>query len=220
MHVATAHKIIRGAKYLWRLPEIDEQAALHTAAQYNVCTPIMHTLFARGMTTKEVIDSFLFTSLEKDVAHPSLLKDAEKAIERLLYAIEHKEKILIFGDYDVDGITSSALMMQCLLPLGANINFFLPNRVIDGYGLSEKIVQRAADSGYKLLITVDNGTTAFGPVKKANELGVDIIITDHHQPSIVYPIDPSTGLRTNGVVELSLSACHYSPPSARMPISI
>ncbi len=187
MQVSTPHKLIRGAKYTWRLPEIDEHAALLTAAQYNVCAPIMHTLFARGLTTREMIDSFLFTSLEKDVAHPSLLKDADKAIDRLLYAIEHKEKILIFGDYDVDGITSSALMMQCLLPLGANINFFLPNRVIDGYGLSEKIVQRAAESGYKLIITVDNGTTAFGPVKKANQLGVDIIITDHHQPQSELP---------------------------------
>ena len=93
-----------------------------------------------------------------------------------------KKKYLIFGDYDVDGITSSSLMMICLLPLKAQVNFFLPNRVRDGYGLSVNAVERAAQNGYKLIITVDNGITAFDPVKRARELGVDVIITDHHRP--------------------------------------
>jgi single-stranded-DNA-specific exonuclease len=129
----------------------------------------------------------LFTSFDKDVAHPSLMKDASRAVERVLAAIEKGEKILIFGDYDVDGITSCALMMQCLLPLGAVINFHVPHRLRDGYGLSEKVVQRAADNGYKIIITVDNGTTAFGPAALAKKLGIDLIITDHHQPYAELP---------------------------------
>jgi single-stranded-DNA-specific exonuclease len=128
------------------------------------------------------LQSFLFSSYEKDVASPVLMKDAQKAVDRILHAIAHKEKILIFGDYDVDGITSSSLMMICLKPLGADVNFYLPHRVRDGYGISTKIVQRAAENNYKLIITVDNGITAFEPALKARELGIDLIITDHHKP--------------------------------------
>lgn len=173
---------IQGTKYLWRLPDIDQRYALDLAATYNMSVPIMQTLLARGYTTKDTIDSFIFSSFEKDVAHSSLLKDADKAVDRILYALDHQEKILVFGDYDVDGITSSALMMHCLLPLGAQVNFFLPHRMRDGYGLSEKVVLRAAHNGYKLIITVDNGTTAIEPARVAKEQGLDLIITDHHQP--------------------------------------
>lgn len=143
--------------------------------------PIAQTLYYRGYTTPEAVSSFLFTSFEQDVAHPSLLKDANKAVDRIIQAINKKEKILVFGDYDVDGITSSALMMMCLLPLGVDINFFLPHRVKDGYGISVSVVERAARNGYSLLITVDNGITAFEPAHKARKCGIDLIITDHHK---------------------------------------
>ena len=112
-----------GAKYVWKLPEVNDQRVAHIAATYNLSIPIAHTLFSRGFQEHDHIRSFLFSSFEKDVAHPSQLKDAQKAVDRILYAITKKEQILIFGDYDVDGITSSALMMIGLLPLGANVNF-------------------------------------------------------------------------------------------------
>ncbi len=166
---------------MWQLPAVDQSIVAAIASQYNLSFPIAQTLVSRGFTESEHIDSFLFSSQERDVADPALMKDAQKAVERMLYAIEHKQKILVFGDYDVDGITSSAMMMLSLIPLGAQINFFLPNRVKDGYGLSTSIVQRAAENGYSLIITVDNGITAFEPVKAANALGVDVIITDHHR---------------------------------------
>ncbi len=171
-----------GAKYVWRMPEPSDQHIANIAATYNLSIPIAHTLFSRGFQEHDQIRSFLFSSFEKDVAHPSLLKDAQKSVDRILYAITKKEPILIFGDYDVDGITSSALMMIGLLPLGANVNFYLPHRVRDGYGISTKIVERAARNGYKVIMTVDNGTTAFEPALKAKELGIDLIITDHHRP--------------------------------------
>ncbi len=180
-------KTIPGSKYLWKLPETDSQHIAHIASTYNISMPIAHTLLSRGYTDHDAINSFLFSSLEKDVAHPSLLKDAQKSVDRILYAIANKEPILIFGDYDVDGITSSALMMTSLLPLGANVNFYLPHRVKDGYGLSTKIVERAARNGYKVIITVDNGITAFDPALKAKELGVDLIITDHHRQHAELP---------------------------------
>lgn len=174
--------IIKGAKYLWKLPQGDSQSIWAIAASYNLSYPIAQLLISRGYTTKDQIDSFLFSSFEKDVAHASQFKDAQKAVDRILKAIDDKEKILVCGDYDVDGITSSALMMICLLPLGADINFFLPHRLRDGYGLSTKIVERAAQNKYTVLITVDNGITAFEPALKAKELGIDLIITDHHKP--------------------------------------
>lgn len=173
---------MRGAKYLWKLPQGDPHAIWSIAASYNLSYPIAQLLMSRGYTDKEKIDSFLFSSFEKDVGHASQMKDAQKAVDRILKAVHDKEKILVFGDYDVDGITSSALMMICLLPLGADVNFFLPHRLRDGYGISSKVVERAAQNKYTLIITVDNGITAFDPALKAKELGVDLIITDHHKP--------------------------------------
>lgn len=173
---------LSGAKYLWKLPVADQATILHIASQYTLSLPIAQTLYTRGHITPEQIEGYLFSSLEKDVAHPSRMKDAQRAVDRILVAIENKEKILIFGDYDVDGITSCSLMMICLLPLGANVNYFLPHRVKDGYGISTKVIDRAKQNNYSLIITVDNGITAIEPALKARELGIDLIITDHHRP--------------------------------------
>lgn len=179
---------IRGEKYVWHIPDAPSKAVCDIAARYNLSFPIAQTLVARGFVDPEKIDEYLFTSYERDVAHPGGLKDSQKAVERIITAINNKEKILVFGDYDVDGITSSSLMMMCLLPLGAQVNFFLPHRVRDGYGLSTKVVERAAENGYTLIVTVDNGITAIEPVQKANERGVDVIITDHHRPHADVPL--------------------------------
>lgn len=179
--------LLRAEKYIWSLPETQQQHVAEVAARYMLSFPVAQSLLTRGFTTPEQIEQYLFTSYERDVAHASLMKDADKAVARIMQAIENKEKILVCGDYDVDGITSSSLMMMCLLPLGAQVNFFLPHRVRDGYGLSTKMVDRAADNGYTLLITVDNGITAVDPVSRANERGIDVIITDHHRPHASVP---------------------------------
>lgn len=174
--------MLQGDKYAWKIPNIAMSQALSIASTYNLSLPIAQTLVHRGLTNGGQLDSYLFSTLERDVSHPSYMKDALKSVERIIMAIDRKEKILIFGDYDVDGITSSALMMTCLLPLDAEVNFFLPHRVRDGYGLSTKIVERAAQNGYKVIVTVDNGITAFEPARRAKELNIDLIITDHHKP--------------------------------------
>lgn len=174
--------IISGHKYLWKLPVADQQAIAAIASKYNVSFAIAQVLCTRGFTCEQDIEKFLFTTFETSVADARLLKDAEKAVDRILLAIEKQEPILVSGDYDVDGITSSAMMMICLLPLGAKINYFLPHRVKDGYGLSMKTVERAAKNNYKVIITVDNGITAIEQAARAKELGIDLIITDHHRP--------------------------------------
>lgn len=175
-------RVIQGVKYRWLLPEKERHDVADFATDYNFSFPVLQALVNRGFTTKESIEHFLFTSHESSVAEPRLLKDAQKAVDRIVFAINNKEKILIAGDYDVDGITATSLMMICLAPLGARINFFLPHRVHDGYGLSVKTVTRAADNEYGLIITVDNGITAFDAVDEARRRGVDVIITDHHRP--------------------------------------
>jgi len=173
---------ISGQKYLWKLPHTDQQKIGEIASRFNLSFAIAQVLYTRGFTHESDIENFLFTTFETSVADARLLKDAEKAVDRMLLAIEKQEPMLVSGDYDVDGITSSAMMMICLLPLGAKINYFLPHRVKDGYGLSTKTIERAASSNYKIVITVDNGITAIEQAVRAKELGIDLIITDHHRP--------------------------------------
>ncbi|MCL4361070.1 single-stranded-DNA-specific exonuclease RecJ [Candidatus Dependentiae bacterium] len=173
---------LTGVKYIWKMPEFNSNLVAEFSGKFNLSFPVVQTLFSRGCKNYSDFENFLSSTLEKDVHHPSLLKDCQKAVERIISAIKNNEKILICGDYDVDGITSSAMMMTCLLPLGAQVNFFLPHRVHDGYGLSVKTVRRAALNKYKVLITVDNGITAFEPALEAKKLGIDLIITDHHRP--------------------------------------
>ena len=174
--------MILGSKYYWKISEVDREKMLEIASAYSLSMPVCQVILSRGFQTRDAIDRYLFSSYEQDVADITLMKDVEKAVDRIVLAIDRQEKILIFGDYDVDGITSSSLMMACLVPLGAQVNFYLPHRVKDGYGLSTKIIERSADNNYKVVITVDNGTTAFEPARIAKERGIDLIITDHHKP--------------------------------------
>ncbi len=179
--VPEGQELLQGEKYLLRLRTPDAGLIAAVAARHSISQPIARVLVNRGFVSQEEITSFLFTSYEKDVSHASLLKDSEIALARLEKAIDGGEKILIFGDYDVDGISSSALMMCTLLPLGANINYFLPNRKRDGYGLSTKVVRKAKENGYDLIITVDNGIGAHEAAQEAHDIGIDLIITDHHR---------------------------------------
>jgi len=176
------YSYIQGNKYLIGIPVVSQEKTREISQHFNILPTLATVLLARDMQELDSISNYIQTSYQKDVHDPKLLKDALKSVDRIVEAIEKEEKILVFGDYDVDGITSSSLMMIGLLSLGAKVNFYLPNRVKDGYGLSTKIVQKAAENKYSLIITVDNGITAFKPVELARQLGVDVIITDHHQP--------------------------------------
>jgi len=170
----------RGLKYRWQLAPADEAAVHQLANACSIDRALARALYVRGYTTPEIAQKYLVMSSEW-VADPTVLKGAAQAADRIMAAVERGEKILIFGDYDVDGITSTAIMLSCLLPLNANINYFLPNRVRDGYGLSSKIVRKAAENNYDLIVTVDNGITAHQAVKDAKALGLSVVITDHHQ---------------------------------------
>lgn len=194
--------VMQGQKYQWQLPPTAHELLFHLAQRFNLSLPIAQTLISRGFTDEKTINSFLCMSFEDEVHHPSLMKDLEKAVDRISQAIDRQERILIFGDYDVDGITATSLIMLCLHSIGARVNFYLPHRVRDGYGLSAAVVQRARDNNYSLIITVDNGISAFDAVEKAQELQLDVIITDHHRPQGAVPA-------AHAVVNPAQSDCSY-----------
>ncbi|MBD3273469.1 single-stranded-DNA-specific exonuclease RecJ [Candidatus Dependentiae bacterium] len=196
------YKRVKGEKFLWEISQTDIDQVLKISNEHNISLATANVLYSKGYRTKDQINSFLFVSKEKDVYDPILFKDSKIVLKRLLKAIDKKEKILIFGDYDVDGITSTSLLLISLLPLGANINFYLPNRRKEGYGLSSKVVKKAYENKYDLIITVDNGITAFQAADLASKLGIDLIITDHHRPLDKIP-------KALGIIDSNQKDCCY-----------
>ncbi|GHV64365.1 single-stranded-DNA-specific exonuclease RecJ [Bacteroidia bacterium] len=151
-------------------------------------TIVANLLLQRGIKTVEEVKDFFNPSL--DMLHdPFLMRDMDKAVERLDKAIAHDEKILIYGDYDVDGTTAVALLYKYLKDeyKPAFLEYYIPDRYTEGYGVSLKGIDYAADNGFALMIVTDCGVKAVEKVKHANERGVDIIICDHHQPGDVLP---------------------------------
>jgi len=135
-------------------------------------------LRSRGIDPKEA-EKFLSPSLS-DLSDPFLFRDMKKAVERVQQALEKKERIIVFGDYDVDGVTGTAILVRTLLKLGALVSYRLPHRVQDGYGLKNHFIDDIVEKNVHLLITVDNGIASFQEIIYANEKGIDVIITDHH----------------------------------------
>lgn len=142
---------------------------------------VVQLLYNRGYTTPQRIHGFLQgeDALEND---PFLLKGMPAAVDRILHAVRKRERIGVFGDYDTDGIAACAIVREALEQIGARVVVRLPHRVKDGYGLTDKTIAELAAEGVDLLVTVDCGISAVGPVALANERGMDVIVTDHHQP--------------------------------------
>ncbi len=136
-------------------------------------------LLNRGINTEEHLKKYFTKSLEF-VHNPSLLPDIENATERIIFAIQNKEKIVIYGDYDVDGVTSVSLLYSFLKECGADVDFYIPDRLTEGYGLNIKAINKISKLGTKLLITVDCGIASPGEVELAKAQKMDVIITDHH----------------------------------------
>ena len=142
-------------------------------------------LTARGIT--DPAEALTLLAGEEDLSDPFLLTDMQKACERIWQAIDNGETIVVFGDYDVDGVTATALLYQHLKGMGATVKCTLPSREGDGYGLSRNAIQSIHDKGYQLIVTVDNGISAVEEAEFAAELGIDLIITDHHLPPETLP---------------------------------
>ncbi len=143
-------------------------------------------LIKKGLNTREDIDAYLNPKIE-DIHDPFLFNDMDKAVDRVLYAIDNKEKITIYGDYDVDGTTSTALLYLGLTKLGGIIDYYIPHRMIDGYGLSLSGLEQIQENNTKLIISVDCGINAIDEVEQIKSYGMDIVITDHHNPKEELP---------------------------------
>ncbi|PLR78031.1 single-stranded-DNA-specific exonuclease RecJ [Bacillus sp. V3-13] len=174
------------SKKRWIVQQSDREKSEAIAKELNITPLVASLLINRGLDTMEAARSFLFDK-EQQFHDPFLLKDMDKAVRRIQEAIGNKEPILIFGDYDADGVSSTAVMMKTLVELGANVEFYIPNRFTEGYGPNEQAFRKAAERGFALIITVDTGISALDEAKVAAGLGVDLIITDHHEPGPELP---------------------------------
>ena len=174
---------------VWKTKECDEASAACLAKEWNLHPALARVLVSRGFSDSPSVDRFLNPRLS-DLSDPLLLPGMGKAVDRIWQAIDAGQSIAVFGDYDVDGITSAALMIRVLSRLGAKVRPFLPRRLDDGYGLSEETLRRCLDElRPRLVITVDCGTGAKDAVKLAERAGVDVVVTDHHESS--GPIAPA-----------------------------
>ena len=129
----------------------------------------------------------IFSKKRNDFYDPYGMPDMEIAVNRILKAIDDQEKTIIYGDYDVDGITSVTVLKSFLEERGLNVGVYIPNRLDEGYGLNKNAVEKIAKEGYKLMITVDCGISAVEEVQYATELGIETIVTDHHEPGDEIP---------------------------------
>lgn len=168
------------------LRETDDAMVEKLAAELNISRSIAAILVGRNYTTFESCKTFFRPQLSH-FHDPFLFADMEIAVKRICSAIKNREKIAVYGDYDVDGITSTALMVRVLQKLGAQCCYYLPNRLNDGYGISENGIRKIADDGVTLIISVDCGITSVSETEFACSLNVDMIITDHHEPKEILP---------------------------------
>ncbi|MCX6825955.1 MAG: single-stranded-DNA-specific exonuclease RecJ [candidate division Zixibacteria bacterium] len=167
-------------------PEPDPELLQDISSKIGLEKIIVKILFNRQIDTVEVIRQFLHPSMS-DLLDPFTMLGMDKAVARILEALQSNEKIMVYGDYDVDGITAAALLYMVMNKLGAQVSYYLPNRLIEGYGLSVDGIKEAAAKGVSLIISVDTGVTAVEEVKYAKSIGIDCILTDHHEPGEILP---------------------------------
>src|SRR5215469_13691584 len=170
----------------WEFNACDDTVANTLAAAIGIEAPVARLLCQRGITDPELAARFLNPSLDH-LHDPMRLADMSAAVERILAAIARKEKIAIHGDYDVDGITSTVILRRALELLGADVGHFIPERLKDGYGLQPAAIERLHADGVALVISVDCGIRGADAARRARELGLDLIITDHHEPDASLP---------------------------------
>lgn len=171
----------------WQFPaQLDEIQIVLLMQQLQLPRLVIELCVARGLNTKEAIASFVQMD-EKSMHNPNQFADMAKVVARIQQAIAKQESIIICGDYDVDGMSATTIVLQTLKQLGAQADFIIPNRFIDGYGMNIRIVDEAVERGATLIITVDNGIAALEAVTHANTCGIDVIITDHHDPQAILP---------------------------------
>ncbi len=170
----------------WQIYETDENKIKEMEEKYQINKLLATILVNRNITQKEQIRLFLEPT-RNDFHDPFLIKDMEKAVKRIIEAIEKQEKVTIYGDYDVDGITSITVLKSFLQDRGLEVSTYIPNRLNEGYGLNKEAIEKIKKEGCQLMITVDCGISAVEEIKCANLLGIQTIVTDHHEPGSELP---------------------------------
>ena len=189
-------------EYKWALKEpADPAKVVQLSAELGIDRVLSELLVKRGVETFDQARRFFRPSLD-DLHDPFLMKDMDVAVERLHRAIEGGEKILVYGDYDVDGTTAVALVYSFILRFTRNADFYIPDRYDEGYGVSLKGIDWAAQNGFKLIITLDCGIKAIEKVEYARERGIEMIICDHHLPEEELP-------KAVAVLDPKREDCHY-----------
>jgi single-stranded-DNA-specific exonuclease len=183
------------------LTDEQQQKVKQISEQIKCPEMIAEMLVCKGITDLAEINSFFNPNLD-DVFDPFIFKDMKKAVERIIRAINKEEMITIYGDYDVDGTTSTALLYLGLKKVGAIMSYYIPHRMIDGYGLSLSGVDQIKENGAQVIISVDCGINAIEEVEQINSLGMDIIITDHHNPKEKLPA-------AYAIINPKLEDCEY-----------
>lgn len=178
--------IVIHSKYIWKTEEIAKDKIALLAEELGVSPVLAEMLSKRKVTTKGQLDKF-FHPDKFSAYDPFLLKEMDVAVERIKQAIHQNEKIMIYGDYDADGVTSIAVLFKSLEKLGAQVDFYIPNRFTEGYGPNKEAFQMIKNQGYDLLITVDNGIAALDVMDFAKEIDLDVIVTDHHEKRETLP---------------------------------
>lgn len=164
----------------WTLKYKGEVKETNLSKKINISPEISQILNNRGIENEKDAEIFMNPSLEY-LRDPFLMKDMKKSTERIKKAIENKERIYIYGDYDVDGVSSTSILYLYFKSIGFPVKYYIPNRLEEGYGINEDAIKKIHDDGCDLIITVDCGITSVKEVELANELGIDVIITDHHE---------------------------------------
>ena len=177
---------IRPVKFHWTVRNSVPEEIQHLQRELNISPLLARLLYHRGVLDPDAASHFLNPSLQ-DLYDPFLMKGMEPVVDRLELAIREKQKILIYGDYDVDGITATVSLKRALEMLGASVEFYLPKRLEEGYGIRSEVLERYRSEGCDLAISVDSGIRAFEPCTRARELGMDFIVTDHHLPDEQLP---------------------------------
>lgn len=170
----------------WQVYQVENDEVEKLQEKYKINKLLATILVNRGITEEEQIEKFLKPK-RSDFYNPYGMPDMNIAVERIMKAIENKEKTIIYGDYDVDGITSVTVLKSFLEERGLHVGVYIPNRLEEGYGLNKKAVEYIAEQKYSLMITVDCGISAVEEVEYANQLGIETIVTDHHEPGNELP---------------------------------
>lgn len=171
---------------VWSVAKVNKERAIAMANRLEIPPLLAMMLDIRGITKEEDVINFLQEN--KDFSDPFLMKDMDKAVERITTAVENGEKICVYGDYDADGVTSTSLLYSYLRDsLGADVMFYIPTRTGEGYGMNKGAVDKIHSLGVTLIITVDNGISAREEIDYGNTLGIDTVVTDHHMPSGAIP---------------------------------